>query len=224
MLAACLRRSAAFLVSFSSKKLRICIKIIYLLPKYWFSGLQVKDMVTDNGKIFDEGIRKAREAVWDHLYNILRGNVITLLHKAAVNREFQGFTGNTQTSYMGGIYINGRLVEILHERDYTDPPRMKKIPGGKSVYLRNPYEGSPRYMRAKVDTSNEYGSETSEKFLRSYKPKSKKGLAICICTGTEYSDYLESVRGLDVLTNTWAQASKVLLSSMRPISNNMVVI
>ena len=178
----------------------------------------------DNGRIFDEGIKKAREAVLDHLYNILRGNVITLLHKAAVNREFRGFTGNTQTSYMGGIYVNGRLVEIVNERDYTEAPRMKKIPAGKTVYLRNPYEGKPRYMRAKIDTSREYGSETSERFLRSYKPKYKKGLAICICTGTEYSDYLETARGLDVLTQTWQQAAKVLLSSMRPISENVVII
>ena len=180
--------------------------------------------MTDNGKIFDEGMRKAREVIWDYLYNILRGNVITLLHKAAVNREFQGFTGNTQTSYMGGIYVNGELVEIVNERDYTEPPRMRKIPAGKSVYLRNPYEGKPRYMRAKIPTSREYGSETSERFLRAYKPKYKKGLAICICTGTEYSDYLETARGLDVLTKTWDQAAKVLLSSMRPISENVVII
>jgi len=179
--------------------------------------------MADNGKIFDEGIRKAREVVWDHLYNILRGNVITLLHKVAVNREFQGFTGNTQTSYMGGIYVNGALVEIVNEKDFTEAPRMRKIPAGKSVYLRNPYEGKPRYMRAKIPTSREYGSETSERFLRAYKPKYKKGLAICICTGTEYSDYIETVRGLDVLTHTWEQAAKVLLSSMRPISDNIVI-
>jgi len=179
--------------------------------------------MADNRKIFDEGIRKAREVVWDHLYNILRGNVITLLHKAAVNREFQGFTGNTQTSYMGGIYVNGALVEIVNERDFTEAPRMRKIQAGKSVYLRNPYEGKPRYMRAKIPTSREYGSETSERFLRAYKPKYKKGLAICICTGTEYSDYIETVRGLDVLTHTWEQAAKVLLSSMRPISDNIVI-
>ena len=180
--------------------------------------------MSNNVLIFDEGIRKAREVVCDHLYNILRGNVITLLHKAAVNREFQGFTGNTQTSYMGGIYVNGQLVEIVNERDFTEAPRMKKIPAGKSVYLRNPYEGKPRYMRAKIDTSREYGSQTSERFLRAYKPRYKKGLAICICTGTEYSDYLETARGLDVLTKTWDQAAKVLLSSMRPISENVVII
>ena len=182
------------------------------------------NMITDNGKIFDEGIRKAREVIWDHLYNILRGNIITLLHKAAVNRKFRGFTGNTQTSYMGGIYVNGRLVDLVHERDFTESPRIRKVPAGKSVYLRNPYEGKPRFMRAKVQTSREYGSETSERFLRAYTPRYKKGIAICICTGTEYSDYLETVRGLDVLTQTWEQASKVLLSSLRPIPANTVII
>lgn len=180
-------------------------------------------MALDNGKLFDEGMQKAKEVITDYLYNILRGNVITLLHKAAINREFQGFTGNTQTSYMGGIYVNGRLVDIVHESDYKEAPRMKKIPAGKSVYLSNPYEGKPRYMRAKIPTSKEYGFQTSERFLRAYKPKSKKGLAICICTGTEYSDYLETVRGLDVLTATYEQAAKVVLSSMKPIPDNMIV-
>lgn len=51
----------------------------------------------DNGKIFDEGMQKARQIIFDHLFNILRGNVITLLHKAAVNREFQGFTSCTRS-------------------------------------------------------------------------------------------------------------------------------
>lgn len=176
-----------------------------------------------NEKIFNDGISKAREVVFDHLYNILRGNVITLLHKACINREFQGFTGNTQTSYMGGIYINGRLAEIVRERDYTEPPRTKKIPKGRARYLSNPYEGKPRWMRAKGDSTNEYGAETSERFLRSYTPKVKKGLDICICTGTEYSDYLETVRGLDVLTATWMQAEKVLLSSLRPLPKDLVI-
>jgi hypothetical protein len=178
-------------------------------------------MATDNGKIFDEGMRKAREVINDYLYNIMRNNVITLLHKAAINREFQGFTGNTQTSYMGGIYVNGKLVEIINERDYTEAPRMKKIPAGKSVYLSNPYEGEARYMRAKIPTSREYGSETSERFLRAYKPKCKKGLAICICTGTEYSDYLESAKGLDVLTATYEEAANIVRSSLKPIPENM---
>lgn len=178
----------------------------------------------DNGKIFDEGMQKARQIIFDHLFNILRGNVITLLHKAAVNREFQGFTGNTQTSYMGGIYVNGKLVELVNERDFTEAPRSRKIQKGRARYLSNPYEGKPRWMRATVDTSNEYGAQTSERFLRSYTPAHKKGIAICICTGTEYSEYLEQVRGLDVLTATWMEAEKVLLSSMRPLPKDLRIV
>ena len=33
-------------------------------------------MATDNGKIFDEGMRKAREVINDYLYNIMRNNGI----------------------------------------------------------------------------------------------------------------------------------------------------
>ena len=171
-----------------------------------------------NRKALDEGMKKARKLIYGHLYSIMRQNVATLLHKAALNREFQGFTGNTQTSYTGGIYVDGRLVEIIRESDYTQAPIMKKVQKGRSVYLKKPYEGSPRWMRAKVRVTNEYGQDAAIGFLQSYKGAPKKGIGIVITTGTEYSAYLETVRGLDVLTKTWEQTAEIILASMRPIN------
>ena len=169
----------------------------------------------------DVGMKKAKDIIYNHLYGIMRDNVIKLLHKAAVNREFQGFTGNTQTSYTGGIYVNGKLAEIIRESDYTEAPRMKKIQKNRAVYLKKPYEGEARWMRSSVSVSDEYGSDTAISFLKSYKGATKKGISIVITTGTEYSTYLEQVRGLDVLTKTWDEVSEIILSSMRPIGQTI---
>lgn len=174
-------------------------------------------MSHNNEKILKDGLRRAQAAIESHLIEIMRSNVITLLHNACFNRGFTGFTGNTQTSYTGGIYLHGKLVDVITQNDYTEPPRRLKVPKGKWVYLKHPYEGGARSVYGKANVDKLYGQDTSIRFLRTYSAP-KNFIAIVITTGTEYSEYIEGVAHLDVLTRTWEDAGRVLLSSMRPIS------
>lgn len=175
-----------------------------------------------NRQLFDHGIMKAREIIGDYFYNALIKAGKKMLSEACRNREFTGFTGNTQTSYACGVYVNGSLREIILQDDYSDPPRRLKLKPGKGVYLSDPYEGAPRYSRGTVPTNNMTGAQTSVYFLQKYKKAPKRGWGLVVCTGTEYSEYLEEVRDLDVLTKTWAESESLVKSEFKPIPDDWV--
>jgi len=143
-----------------------------------------------------------RKTNLDHLDKRSVGALTTLGQEAVAladhNREFTQWTGNTVSSYMSGIYNNGKVVNIL-----SDLPNIihKKIEKGESVFLPHPVEGSPREYVGKVDTTTDYGTELSERTIAEHKPKSR--YEMLVTTGTEYSEYLEKVQELDVLTKTY---------------------
>lgn len=170
----------------------------------------------DNAKTLENGFAEAYRMIEDVLYNSLMDAADKLLLRADTNRQFVGFTGNTQTSYMAGVYMYGRLQGIVYQRTSTQPTRRMKIPKGKTVYLSNPYEGNPRAVKGMVDIYENHGLQTSLKFLQGYK-SSPKGIGIVITTGTEYSEYIESVRHLDVLTNTFKDAARIIDQNWKKI-------
>lgn len=170
----------------------------------------------DNEKTLENGFAKAYRMIEDVLYNSFMDAAAHLLVRANSNRQFVGFTGNTQTSYMAGVYIDGRLAGIVQQRENNQPPRRIKIRKGQTVYLTNPYEGRPRAVKGTVETSDDYGSETSLKFLQGYKPP-RNAVSIVLTTGTEYSEYLEQVRNLDVLTNTYRNAARIIEQNWKKI-------
>ena len=172
----------------------------------------------DNAKTLENGFAKALEIIQDTIYNSLMDAAEKILVRVASNRQFVGFTGNTQTSYMVGVYQNGNLVGVVNQKNWSDAPRRAKVRKGMVVYLSNPYEGHPRAVKGMVDVSDNYGVDTSIKFLQGYKAPSK-GFSIVVTTGTEYSVYIEQAMNLDVLTNTYMNASDILNRSWRKIGN-----
>lgn len=172
--------------------------------------------MSDNAKVLDNGFAKGLEIIQDYLVNSLIKSVKQLLDELPRKKGYFGFTGQTQTSYMGGIYINGNLRYIIGQQVWTVRPRRGKIPKGKNVFLRYPYEGEERAVRGEVDITNPSGRQTSLNFLQSYNAQ-QKGLTVVITTGTEYSEFLETVKGMDVLTRTFMDAPKVLNSNWKPI-------
>ena len=66
-------------------------------------------MAHDNAKTLENGFAKGLRMIEDVLFNSLANAADALLLRVATNRQFIGFTGNTQTSYACGVYVNGKL-------------------------------------------------------------------------------------------------------------------
>lgn len=175
------------------------------------------DVKTMNRKAFKAGMKKSHRIIYTHVQDILSSACERLLSDAVQSKEFQGFTGNTQTSYACGIYMDGKLAYCSFQESWNRPPVRLKVEKGKYVYLSHPYEGHARGVRGKTDVDSLYGSDTSLNFLKSYTNVPKKGFSIVMCTGTEYSEYIESSRNLNVLTETWQRARQILLQNLKPI-------
>ena len=170
----------------------------------------------DNAKTLENGFAEMQRKIEDALFNSLASAADALLLRVATTRQFIGFTGNTQTSYACGVYVNGKLEHVSVQRNWNSPPMRAKIRRGQVVYLSNPYEGVPRAVKGQVDTETDYGLDLSIRQLEEYKAP-KKGLAIMMTTGTEYSVYVEQVQRLDVLTNLWLQTGRIFERNWKKI-------
>ena len=173
-------------------------------------------MAADNKKVLNDGFAKGLAMIETSFMVALHNASVELVHTALFNREYQGFTGNTQTSYTCGVFLNGKLVDVVNSGESLPKPVRHKIPFGKTVFLKIPYEGNPRARHGYVKTNRNYGSETALKFINSYKAP-RKGIALVMTTGTEYSEFLEQEAGLDVLTKTFKDAPTILAKNWRPI-------
>lgn len=173
-------------------------------------------MDADNKKVLNDGFAKGLAMIETSFMVALHYASVELVHTALFNREYVGFTGNTQTSYTCGVFLNGKLVDVVSTADSLEKPVRHKIPLGKDVYLERPYEWPPRSRGGMVKVDRNYGSETALKIINRYKAP-KKGIALVMTTGTEYSEFLEQEIGLDVLTKTFKDAPTILAKNWRPI-------
>ena len=174
--------------------------------------------MADNGnkKILDSGFSKGLAMIERSIMVSLHYSMVELVHTALYNKEYMGFTGNTQTSYTCGAYLNGKLVDVVSSAESLPKPVRRKIPYGKNVFLQRPYEGSPRARHGYVNTDHSYGNDTALKFINSYNAP-KKGFALVMTTGTEYSEFIEQQAGLDVLTKTFKDAKGIISRNWRKI-------
>lgn len=166
-------------------------------------------MIKDNAKVLENGFAEGMRRIEDAIFNSLADAADALLLRVSTTRQFVGFTGNTQTSYACGVYMNGRLVHVSVQSNWSEPPRRMKVQKGRVVYLTNPYEGRARRVVGMVDIEEEYGLSLSLKQLEEYKAP-KKGIALMMTTGTEYSVYIEQSMSLDVLTNVFKEAPAII--------------
>lgn len=163
----------------------------------------------DNARTLQRGFsqfEKARERYIEKTLIEVGTEILTLVAK---HRQFTGFTGNTQTSYACGIYVNGNCTQVIRQTNWNEPPKRVKVPAGRFVYLKDPYEGEARGVKGKRNIPNDggFGADTSVRFLLTYKGAPKRGWGMVVCTGTEYSEYLETVKHLDVLSGTAAEVT-----------------
>ena len=179
--------------------------------------------MSKNADILQKGFARYYERIVQTLTDSLVEAAYELLVKAESNKEYHNLTGNTLTSYMVGIYVSGRLSKIVTMYDAADierPKRGKLYRGsGKGVVYVEDYD-SGRWVHVRksnlIDTDKDYGENTSRRFLQSYKAN-KNHIGLVMCTGTEYSEFLEHVKRLDVLTNTFYEAERIINGKWKKI-------
>ena len=101
------------------------------------------DVKTMNRKVFKAGMKKSHRIIHTHVQDILSSACERLLADAVQSKEFQGFTGNTQTSYACGIYMDGKLAYCSFQESWNRPPVRLKVEKGKYVYLSHRTRGMP---------------------------------------------------------------------------------
>ena len=175
-------------------------------------------MIHDNAKTLENGFAKGLRMIEDVIFISLANAADDLLKRVATNRQFIGFTGNTQTSYAVGLYINGKLEHVAVQQNWKEPTRRMKVRKGQLVFLSNPYEGRPRAVRGQVDIEENHGLYLSLKQIQEYKAP-RKGIALMMTTGTEYSLYIEQAMSLDVLTNTFKDAPRIIERNWKKIDS-----
>ena len=176
-------------------------------------------MSHNNERILKDGLERGYNMIVNHLFGQMSVICSRLLLEVPKHREFLGFTGNTQTSYACGIYVDGRLEGIMTQDNWRAQPVRGKVPMGQWVWLRNPYEGRPRSVKGEVRITKPYGLQTSVDFLKSYRAAKNK-VSIVMTTGTEYSELLEVVANLDVLTGTYEAAKTILAQGFKPMRSD----
>lgn len=129
--------------------------------------------------------------------------------------KYSNLTGNTITSLAFGVYYMGSL-EVMGFNNHYPPPIRNKLIQDETVINFEDYDGSIRkYFRAKIQTDAGYGTNTSMEFLKGY--QSTRQFAIVFTTGTEYSEYLEKTRKLNVLSDGYDYSITEFIKSFKPI-------
>ena len=173
----------------------------------------------DNAKAFDEGMQKMQRLVYERFIKMLEGFCKSLFQSADVSKEYHSLTGNTFTSYACGIYRDGALFEVLYSAEYKRNPIRVKLTKGE-IFSGTSYDGADvKFFKATENTDGGYGKDTSMRFLRQYKPKIKKGFEVVMCTGTEYSSFLEKSKNLNVLTDTWLSSKALFFQNLRVVND-----
>lgn len=165
-----------------------------------------------NKETFRNALKVALEKANRYLVGRLAEFGEELLADAQFRKKYTSFTGNTLTSLAFGVYEEGSLTDIIFISGVKAPVHAK-IRNGETVYLDDPYEGEPRTVKGEVDVQDAWGDETSISTLNALRPK--RGNGIIITTGTEYSEFLEFKRGLNVLSDTEMYARMYGLSWMK---------
>lgn len=146
--------------------------------------------MASNEEVLVKGMAKAKGIIRDAIINRL-GEIgkASTKHALTVTREYTHRTFNLRDSYGYGIYENGRLIE---------------------TWMNNPSANKP-------DEKGGYGKDRGVSFLEGYVPEGK-GYSLIVVAGEFYADYLENVKGLDVLTGAYQYTAEESESMFRRMS------
>lgn len=159
--------------------------------------------------------KRLSDIVYEKLYPRFRQAAINLIVDATSSKEHGDLTGNTITSFTAGVYKDGSLYNVINVMDVTgiDTPTRTKLSNDMGMVTVERYDDRELVTvdtSTMVATDKKYGFDTARSFLMGYSPKFSKGWSIVVTTGTEYSEFIEEVRKLNVLTETFLWSDKIL--------------
>lgn len=178
-----------------------------------------------NLRAFERGISKAKAALKKSMILAGQEAVEELVRIAveAYETEEASLTGNLINSIAGGVYYNKFL-----ER-FCTASKAAGVPTETYTYTRVADGGFIDYDSGeKVDFVYQYkggnlkfqpserggtGVNSALSFLSSYQPKTSF-LEIVICAAAPYAEYIQQVRGLDVLTSSMQEATGVFKGNL----------
>lgn len=176
-----------------------------------------------NVKTLEEGRKKMHEIIDRHLIECVTDMSVRLINHGVLSAEYHNLTGNTLTSLAVGIYHRGnleRIVTAITTQGLVMPEHKKLSRGdGLGVIMVRDYDNGKLIPVKKynlVNTNGEYGLTTSVNFLKSYKAPSDS-IGLVMCTGTEYSNFLEAKRGLNVLSDTYEYTESISKMCLKPM-------
>lgn len=156
---------------------------------------------SENLKAFKNGISLFKNKLNNVMPIYLAELAFRLIQNAIKSKTWTGFTGNAQTSFAVGVYVDGKVVNIVDGTDYENREAiMKKIRYGQRVFLKHPFEGNSRAVIGKVEVTDEKATETSRRFIRNKRPTSK-GYSIIVTIGAEYYAFIDN--NLFAMRNTY---------------------
>ena len=177
-------------------------------------------MEHNNAKTLELGFRRGVRLIEAILQKSLMDAADDLLRQVAKDKEFTGFTGNTQLSYACGVYVNGELKHVSFQHNWNGPTIRMKVRKGKVVYLEEPFEGNPRPVKGMVDIVVNHGPELSLQQIEQFRAP-RRGVFLLMTTGTEYSTFLDEEVGLNVLTKTKENAPKIIERNWKVIDKSL---
>ena len=183
---------------------------------------------------------KARRAMKQQLRTLWIDIARDLLYDAVQSWSGYDMTGNTINSYACAIYEDGKILHAFSARDVgieENPTANYSYPGdyiyfwhqrtlNESLSDYAEYEnggmGVVRPYRAKryefQNVGRGNGQDDAKQFLNNF--KAGKGLQICIVVGVPYAEYLQNVRKLEVLQETFGETKQIAdanINSVRPL-------
>lgn len=179
----------------------------------------------NNLAIFDKGMRKLELLMQGQLISALEKIAARLLLHAELARTYHSLTGNTLTSYMVGLYADSKLFSTISITDVDNlksPTRNKLTNGEGFVKSFEDYDtGRMVTVRREnlIKTDEGYGKDTARNFLSSFTP-STRGYSLVFTTGTEYSEFLQKVKGFNILTDTFIVTPDIALAELRSTKLN----
>ena len=180
--------------------------------------MRMKGIGSINREALKEAMKVVKTDVEGYFVERLMRVCDALVEDAVKSKEYRNLTGNTVTSYTCGLFVNGSLRYVSRSGDGMPSPVRMKLGKGEKHFFDPDYDGARRFATGTVETDGGYGSDSAMSFLQGYKTR-RKGFAIVMTTGTEYSTYLEEEHDLNVLTDTFQRAREVLFNQVKTMND-----
>ena len=151
----------------------------------------------DNAKVLEDAKKKMNVLIQKSLIMGAKKIASQISNVIRETGTYHNVTGNTRGSIAWGIYYDGKLLtyDTPYDREFT---KRRTLVGGE--FDKNTKFRAPKDSKS---YAHYYGFEASIEFLKSYYNPIAKGISIVFVVGTHYAEYLESKKGLIVMSDAY---------------------